>query len=173
MNKQAGVDDLPDYPYVSTGHLPPADEVVRLVGEAHARYKSNTDGKNSQVYPALAEVPSELFGVCVVGTDGAVLLGRRCRARILDHERLQAVRLRAGLPGDRRGAGAREAGRERHRICRSIRSPASNAARTAGQIRWSMRARSPRPAWCRARPPMPNGGSSTTDCPDSPAASCR
>ena len=72
MNKKPGVDDLPDYPYVSTGHLPPADEIVRLVGEAHERYKSNSDGRNSQVYPALAEVPSELFGICVVGTNGAV-----------------------------------------------------------------------------------------------------
>ena len=72
MNKKPGVDDLPDYPYVSTGHLPPADEIVRLVGEAYERYKSNSDGRNSQVYPALAEVPSELFGICVVGTNGAV-----------------------------------------------------------------------------------------------------
>jgi glutaminase len=69
MNSQA---DLADYPYVSTGHLPPAEEVVRLLDEAHKRYKSNTDGKNSQVYPALAAVPSEMFGICVVGTNGAV-----------------------------------------------------------------------------------------------------
>jgi glutaminase len=46
--------------------------VKRLVSEAHARYKSNTDGENSQVYPALARVPSQLFGVCVVGTSGNV-----------------------------------------------------------------------------------------------------
>jgi glutaminase len=64
--------DLADYPYVSTGHLPPAEEVVRLLDEAHKHYKSNTDGKNSQVYPALAAVPSEMFGICVVGTNGAV-----------------------------------------------------------------------------------------------------
>jgi glutaminase len=69
MNSQA---DLADYPYVSTGHLPPAEEVVRLLDEAHKRYKSNTDGRNSQVYPALAAVPSEMFGICVVGTNGAV-----------------------------------------------------------------------------------------------------
>jgi glutaminase len=69
MNSQA---DLADYPYVSTGHLPAAEEVVRLLDEAHKRYKSNTDGKNSQVYPALAAVPSEMFGICVVGTNGAV-----------------------------------------------------------------------------------------------------
>lgn len=72
MSPQASAEDLPDYPYVSTGHLPPAEDIVRLVDEVHARYKSNTDGENSQVYPALAEVPSQLFGICVVGTDGAV-----------------------------------------------------------------------------------------------------
>src|SRR5262249_36635014 len=54
------------------GHLPAAPEVSSLIDEAYARYGSNTDGKNSQVYPALAAVPSDLFGVCVVGTDGAI-----------------------------------------------------------------------------------------------------
>ena len=72
MNTQADRDDVLDYPYVSTGHLPPAEEIVRLVDEVYARYKANTDGENSQVYPALAEVPSELFGICVVGTNGKV-----------------------------------------------------------------------------------------------------
>ena len=42
------------------------------MAEAHARFKANADGKNSQVYPALARVPSELFGICVVGTSGNV-----------------------------------------------------------------------------------------------------
>lgn len=59
-------------PYVSTGHLPPGDEVRALVAEAHARFQSNTEGTNSQVYPALAQVPAELFGICVVGTNGVV-----------------------------------------------------------------------------------------------------
>ena len=72
MNTQASADDISDYPYVSTGQLPPAEVIVRLVDEVHARYKSNADGKNSQVYPALAEVPSGLFGICVVGTNGGV-----------------------------------------------------------------------------------------------------
>ncbi|MCJ7528559.1 MAG: glutaminase A [Methyloceanibacter sp.] len=58
--------------YVSTGSLPPREFVTALVAEAHERFKSNTDGKNSDVYPALASVPSELFGVCVVGTSGNV-----------------------------------------------------------------------------------------------------
>ena len=60
------------YSYVSTGHLPAAEEVVALMDEVYARYRSNTDGKNSQVYPALAAVPSDLFGVCMVGTNGAI-----------------------------------------------------------------------------------------------------
>ena len=56
--------------YVSTGHLPPPDDIRELVNEAHATFQSNDDGDNSQVYPALAEIPRNLFGVCVVGTDG-------------------------------------------------------------------------------------------------------
>ena len=58
--------------YVSTGHLPPQQEIEELVEEAYARFKPNKDGKNSQVYPALAKVPSELFGICIVGTSGNV-----------------------------------------------------------------------------------------------------
>jgi glutaminase len=46
--------------------------VQALVSDAHARFKSDTDGQNSQVYPALARVPSDLFGVCIVGTSGKV-----------------------------------------------------------------------------------------------------
>jgi glutaminase len=30
--------------YVSTGHLPPPDQIKALVAEAHGRYKTNTDG---------------------------------------------------------------------------------------------------------------------------------
>src|SRR5262245_50256882 len=64
--------DAPGASYISTGHLPPADHVRALVAEAHHRFKSNTEGQNSQVYPALARVPGNLFGVCEVGTNGAV-----------------------------------------------------------------------------------------------------
>ena len=42
------------------------------MAEAHARFKSNTEGENSTVYPALARVPSDLFGICVVGTSGNI-----------------------------------------------------------------------------------------------------
>ncbi|MCP3388735.1 glutaminase A [Bradyrhizobium sp. CCGB12] len=58
--------------YVSTGHLPGPETVQSLVNEAQRRFKSIHDGTNSQVYPALARVPSELFGVCVVGNSGQV-----------------------------------------------------------------------------------------------------
>lgn len=61
-----------DYQYVSTGQLPPAPDVSRLIESAHARYRDNREGACSQVYPALAEVPPDLFGVCIVDTSGQV-----------------------------------------------------------------------------------------------------
>jgi glutaminase len=68
-------------PYISTGHLPDPEMVQSLVSDAHGRFKSNTDGQNSQVYPALASVPGNLFGLCVVGTTGRVY-----RAGDIDYE---------------------------------------------------------------------------------------
>ena len=58
--------------YISTGHLPAPGMVQSLVQDTHRRSKSNSDSKNSQAYPALARVPSELFGACVVGTSGRI-----------------------------------------------------------------------------------------------------
>jgi glutaminase len=58
--------------YVSTGHLPEPDLVMTTVKRAYERFKGNTEGTNSGVYPALARVRGELFGVCVVGTSGNV-----------------------------------------------------------------------------------------------------
>ena len=55
---------------VSTGHLPAAERVRALVAEAHERFKSINEGKNADYIPALANVPSNLFGVCIVGTSG-------------------------------------------------------------------------------------------------------
>ena len=56
---------------ISTGRLPAPEQVRTLVGEAHARFRSHTRGKNADYIPALAAVPSELFGVCLVGTSGS------------------------------------------------------------------------------------------------------
>jgi len=62
----------PEPSFVSTGHLPSADEVQALIAEAHGRFRSSAEGANSAVYPALARVSPELFGLCVVGINGAV-----------------------------------------------------------------------------------------------------
>jgi glutaminase len=62
----------PEPPYVSTGKLPPPAWVRRLVADAHARYSSNAEGQVAQVYPALAKVEPELFGIAVVGTSGSL-----------------------------------------------------------------------------------------------------
>jgi glutaminase len=72
MSKALPIQEAVGAPHVSTGRLPPLELVRSLVAEAHSRYKSNAEGKNSQVYPALARVPSDLFGICVVGTSGEV-----------------------------------------------------------------------------------------------------
>ena len=72
MQLPTSISDRSEQPYISTGHLPDPELVQKLVSESHARFKSDTEGQNSQVYPALAWVPSHLFGVCVVGTSGRV-----------------------------------------------------------------------------------------------------
>lgn len=63
-------DEDPEAGYVSTGHLPSPEHVQELVQDAYDRFKSNTEGETSQIYPALARTPGELFGVCVASTTG-------------------------------------------------------------------------------------------------------
>lgn len=57
---------------ISTGHLPPAERVQALVTAAYERFKSNDAGHNADYYPALAHMPRDLFGICLVGINGAV-----------------------------------------------------------------------------------------------------
>ena len=57
---------------VSTGHLPAAATVGQLVAEAHAQFKSIDEGKVADYIPALARVRRDLFGISVVGVNGAV-----------------------------------------------------------------------------------------------------
>ena len=59
-------------PFVSTGEFPRPDLARRLVAEAYERYRSTSDGAVSDVYPALAGVSADLFGICVVATNGEV-----------------------------------------------------------------------------------------------------
>ncbi|HVP02470.1 MAG TPA: glutaminase A [Solirubrobacteraceae bacterium] len=56
--------------YVSTGRLPDPVDVQRWLDEAYEQVRADTEGEPSQVYPALARVPPDLFGVSIVGTGG-------------------------------------------------------------------------------------------------------
>lgn len=62
----------PPNPYISTGSLPEPVCVQELVNEAHKRFAGDREGKTSQVYPALARVPADLFGISIVGANGKV-----------------------------------------------------------------------------------------------------
>jgi glutaminase len=64
--------ELEEPRFVSTGRLPAAELVQGLILEAHERFRSETEGANSRVYPALARVPGDLFGICVAAVDGGV-----------------------------------------------------------------------------------------------------
>jgi glutaminase len=79
MEMQTDADVEGESWYVSTGHLPSPAQIQRWVDEAYDRYRSITDGENTQVYPALARVPSDLFGICAVGTSGNVYMAGRRR----------------------------------------------------------------------------------------------
>jgi len=68
---RAGVDEVTGS-FVSTGRLPSPDRVRALVAEAYERFRTNREGENSQVYPTLARVPSDLFGIAVIDTAGGV-----------------------------------------------------------------------------------------------------
>lgn len=72
MKSKSSSSGAPRSSFVSTGQLPPTERVATLVAEAYDRFRTNTDGENSKVYPALAQVSSKLFGICVVGTTGTI-----------------------------------------------------------------------------------------------------
>jgi len=48
------------------------DPIDELLEEAHKKFKGVKEGKNADYIPALAEVPSKLFGISLVTTDGKV-----------------------------------------------------------------------------------------------------
>lgn len=60
---------MPDR-YVSTGGLPGVPTVDRLVRTAYESFRDVADGAVSEVYPALAQVDPDAFGVCIAATDG-------------------------------------------------------------------------------------------------------
>jgi glutaminase len=64
--------DHDDAPYVSTGELPSPEQVRRSLDDAYQRYRTETAGELSRVYPALARVPADLFGICAAGARGGL-----------------------------------------------------------------------------------------------------
>lgn len=64
----SGGDDL----FVSTGELPRPEVIRRQLETAHQRFAAIDEGENSRVYPALAAVPRDLFGICLAGVSGII-----------------------------------------------------------------------------------------------------
>lgn len=72
MLTRLDIDEASSTAAVSTGRLPAAADVARLVAEAHERYRTLDEGKVADYIPALARVSRGLFGICAVGINGAV-----------------------------------------------------------------------------------------------------
>ena len=79
------------------------------------RFQPVAEGRVSEVYPALAAVPADLFGMCVVGASGSIYAAGDAERAFTDHERFQALRLRAGLRAAGCGGGAGTARGQCHR----------------------------------------------------------
>lgn len=56
----------------TAGTLPGKAEIEAALQAAHAKYKTLDEGKNADYIPALAKVPSSLFGIALVTVDGQV-----------------------------------------------------------------------------------------------------
>ena len=137
--------------FVSTGRLPAAETVAALVEEAHARFRANTEGAVSDVYPTLARSPADWLRPLRRRDERRGPRRGRLGHALHHHERLEAVRLRARLrrrsdptPRGKKSASTPPASP-------STRWRRSSATRTAAPIRWSIPAPSRRRASSRAR----------------------
>jgi glutaminase len=52
---------------------PTKEQIQAVINEAYEKYKSNTEGKNADYIPALAQVDSKLFGIVAISTDGQIV----------------------------------------------------------------------------------------------------
>ncbi|MFC4994559.1 glutaminase A [Rubritalea tangerina] len=52
---------------------PSKDQLQKVAEQAHAKFKDDKSGKNADYIPALAKVPSELFGIVIITKDGDVI----------------------------------------------------------------------------------------------------
>ncbi|MBK1789847.1 glutaminase A [Persicirhabdus sediminis] len=58
---------------LAADELPTKEALKKAAEEAHAKFKDEKEGKNADYIPALAKVPSELFGIAIVTADGEVI----------------------------------------------------------------------------------------------------
>ena len=72
MNPSTWADNASLAAAINDGHLPSPELVRDLVNAAYDRFKTNDDGTVADYIPALAAVPRDRFGICVVGTNGAI-----------------------------------------------------------------------------------------------------
>ena len=56
--------------FVSTGHLPPPQQTQDIVDLSYRIFREIDEGENFAAYPALKEMPSELFGVALATAEG-------------------------------------------------------------------------------------------------------
>jgi len=61
-----------DAAYVSTGQLPTAALVAEALREAYEKFRHEDGGAPSTLYPALARVPPQLYGLCAAGVSGGI-----------------------------------------------------------------------------------------------------
>ena len=125
---------------MSTGHLPSPEFIAASVAEAHARRKTNSEGKNSEVYPALSRVPNELFDVCLVGASGRLYAAGDTEFSIMSVSKPFVFALVCQELGAERARGSEQTPRG----CRSTHSPPSNEAKTGEPTQWWMQGRSQR-----------------------------
>jgi glutaminase len=60
-------------PAFAQSPLPSAETLEKLAKEAYAKFRDDNSGKNADYIPALAKVPSNLFGITIVTVDGKVI----------------------------------------------------------------------------------------------------
>jgi glutaminase len=53
--------------------IPSTETLERVAQEAYTKFKGDTNGKNADYIPALAKVPSNLFGITIVTVDGKIV----------------------------------------------------------------------------------------------------
>src|SRR6516165_12198185 len=52
---------------------PTKEQIQAVITEAYEKYKTNTEGKNADYIPVLAQVDPKLFGIVAISTDGQVV----------------------------------------------------------------------------------------------------